>query len=79
MWLGAFGDATNGKLIWKHAEFELWRYIFMIFVTSMYGYLIANHSSAGMTSWNVSLPTVPAPWCLGKQEGSPPTALCGGW
>ena len=47
----------------------------MILVTSTYGYLIGNHSSAGMTSWNVPLPKMSIPQCLDKQTGALPTAL----
>lgn len=47
----------------------------MILVTSTYGYLIGNHCSAGMTSWNVPLPKMSIPQCLDKQTGALPTAL----
>lgn len=52
--------------------------VFVTLDSAMHAYLVANHSNAGGTSWNVPLPTAPAPWCLDKQVGSPPTAQCWG-
>lgn len=77
MWIGMLWDPTNGEMIWKRCyRFQLWRYISMILVTSTYGYLIGNHSSTGMTSWNVPLPKTSIPQCLDKQMRALPTA-CG--